>query len=97
VELEHTASLSGAITALRQDEKQRITEVADKVKQDEEVCCAGLGFHTRVIYGYLDGCIGEESCRASKANGGFGSTKARSSFEGKRSCRIYCQGARIKE
>ena len=36
-ELEHSASLSGAITALRYDEQQRIAEVADKVKQDEEV------------------------------------------------------------
>lgn len=36
-ELEHSASLSGAVTALRQDEKKRMTEAVKKVQSEEEV------------------------------------------------------------
>ena len=36
-ELEHSASLSGAVTALRQDEHKRMTEAVEKIKSEEEV------------------------------------------------------------
>ncbi len=66
VELEHNASLSGAITAMRQDEQQRIAEVEDKVKQDEEVRYTYVNF-----YGSFQSMIinsDEKNSRTSKAN-----------------------------
>ena len=35
--LEHSASLSGAVTALRQDEQKRISDIIDRVKLEENV------------------------------------------------------------
>lgn len=35
--LEHTASLSGAVTALRQDEKTRLDDAIAKSRAEEEV------------------------------------------------------------
>lgn len=39
-EMEHSASLSGAVTALRQDESKRMSDVVEKIKSEEEVSFA---------------------------------------------------------
>ena len=36
-ELEHSASLSGAVMALRQDEHKRMTDAVERIKSEEEV------------------------------------------------------------
>lgn len=51
--MEHNASLSGAITAMRQDEQQRIAEVEDRIKQDEEVCNMWLRFQWMLSLGWI--------------------------------------------
>ena len=37
MDLEHTAALSGAVTALRQDEKTRLDDAIAKTRAEEEV------------------------------------------------------------
>lgn len=36
--MEHSAALSGAATALRQESQQRVEEVMERVKHEEKVC-----------------------------------------------------------
>ena len=35
--MEHSASLSGAVTALRQDESKRLNDAVEKIRSEEEV------------------------------------------------------------